>query len=104
MIRIKESIAYAKSNGQKVKKIDLAKEIWPNSPKKAAYMNLLNLETGRTRKVDDEVVNKLCDRLKVTADYLFGRSEFPDEKRAVSEAKDNINNLADNIKEIVNKF
>lgn len=104
MIRLKEAIAYARQNGVEFMKKDLASELWPDSPAKSAYMNFLNMEKGKTRKIDDEVIRKLCSRLGVTADFLYGRTEIPNAERRIEEMKDAVRNMADNIKETINNI
>ena len=79
MFRLRESIAYAKEKGLlgKRQKQDLAQSLWPESSPRAAYMNFLNLETGKSKKVDVANVPVLCSILGVSADYLFGISDTP---------------------------
>lgn len=59
------------------RKSELAQEIWKESSPKSAYMNFTNLEKGRSKKIDIEVVEFLCDRLQVSAEFLFGLSNAP---------------------------
>jgi len=79
MFRLKESIAYAKDKGLlgKKQKKELAQALWPNSAPRAAYMNFLNLESGKSKKIDVANVPVICSILGVTSDYLFGISEVP---------------------------
>lgn len=76
---------YAKQIGLlgKQQKAELAMALWPKSSKKAAYMNLLNLETGKSKKIDVASVPILCRFLGVSADFLFGISEVPNNKEKV---------------------
>lgn len=96
MIRITEAINYAKEKGLlgKKQKADLAQALWPNSNPKAAYMNFLNLETGKSKKIDVATVPVLCSMLGVSADYLFGLTDTPN-------YSDKAQNVADKAREIV---
>ena len=94
MIRITEAITYAKEKGLlgKKQKAELAQALWPTA--RAAYMNFLNLETGKSKKIDVATVPVLCNMLGVSADYLFGLTDTPNysEKQQV---------IADKAREIV---
>lgn len=96
MIRITEAITYAKEKGLlgKKQKAELAQALWPNSTARAAYMNFLNLETGKSKKIDVATVPVLCNMLGVSADFLFGLTDTPNysEKQQV---------IADKAREIV---
>lgn len=104
MIRLKEAIEYARQNGVVFRKKDLARELWPDSPAKSAYMNFLNVEKGKTRKIDDEIIRKLCARLGVTADYLYGRTDTPNAEREMEEVKQAVCVMADTIKATINNI
>lgn len=95
MIRLKESMAYAKENGKKFKKKELAMKIWGEGNPRSAYMNLLNLEKGKTKKIDVSAIGKLCGYLGVSADYLFGRSPVPNVDEGKTGIKESINGSAD---------
>lgn len=79
MIRITEAITYAKEKGLlgKKQKAELAQALWPNSNARAAYMNFLNLESGKSKKVDIATVPIICSMLGVSADFLFGLTDTP---------------------------
>lgn len=96
MFRLKEAIAYAKEKGLlgKKQKKELAQALWPNSTPRAAYMNFLNLKTGRSKKVDIEKVPTICRILGVSADFLFGLTDVPN----ITPKKDEI---ADKAREII---
>lgn len=80
MFNIKESIEYAKEKGLIKKKTELAPLLWEKSPYKSAYMNLANLINGKSKKIDIVNVEKLCKKLGVSADYLFGLTESPSQE------------------------
>lgn len=86
MFRLKESIKMAKDNGVLGRKAEFAQSMWPNSSARSARMNLSNLVSGKSKKIDIENVPLVCERLGVSADYLFGLSDVPNQK----ESKDNI--------------
>lgn len=96
MIRITEAINYAKEKGLlgKKQKADLAQALWPNSNPKAAYMNFLNLETGKSKKIDVATVPIICNMLGVSADYLFGLTDTPNYSAKTQD-------IADKAREIV---
>jgi len=96
MFKLKEAIAYAKEKGLlgKKQKKELAQALWPNSTPHAAYMNFLNLETGRSKKVDIEKVPTICRILGVSADFLFGLTDVPN----ITPKK---NELVDKAREII---
>jgi hypothetical protein len=73
-IRIEEAIARAKQRGKKVKKIDIARRLWPDSSRAAQIVNMGGLCNGRTTKVSPEWVAIICEMLDCSADFLFGIS------------------------------
>lgn len=74
-LRINEAIALAESRGKKIYKKDLAKKIWPNSRPEAQTVNMTNLATGVTHKVNPDWVVTICKETGVSADFLFGLKE-----------------------------
>lgn len=94
--KLNEAIAYAKEKGLVGKKelTSLAEVLWPESNKHSAYMNFLNLKTGRSKKVAIENVPTICRILGVTADFLFGLTDVPN----ITPEK---NEIADKAREIV---
>ena len=74
MIRIDAAIARAKEKGIKVRKLDLAAEMWPTATPQARRANMTNLCSGRTTRVEPEWVEKICRRCGCTADFLLGLS------------------------------
>lgn len=101
MIRLKEAFARAKELGLVRRKSDLAREIWSNSTApKGAYMNFLNLERGKTKKIDIDAIVLLCEKLAVTPEYLFGMSDNPsiaDYEADVKEKAEEIIRIAQSI-------
>lgn len=99
MIRITEAITYAKEKGLlgKKQKAELAQALWPNSSPRAAYMNFLNLETGKSKKIDTATVPILCKMLGVSADFLFGLTDahnYSDKAKAIAEKAREITTIA----------
>lgn len=90
MIRLKEAIARAREEGLFRRKEDLAQKIWTNSSPKSAYMNLLNLEHGNSKKIDIESVAIICKECNVSADYLFGLTDMPNYKAELKAKKDEV--------------
>lgn len=102
MFRLKESFAYAKDNGilGKQKKTDIARVLWPESSARSAYVNFRNLESGKSKKVDIENVEKICDLFGVTLDFLFGLSDIPTKSNIKTELKEK----AKELNEIIDKI
>jgi len=88
MIRLKEAMARAREEGLFRRKGDLAQKIWTNSSPKSAYMNLLNLEYGNSKKIDVESVAIICKECNVSADYLFGLTDMPNYQAELKAKKD----------------
>lgn len=102
VFKINEAIAYAKEKGLLGKKeiMNLAQVLWPESNERAAYMNFLNLKSGKSKKVDIESVPTICRILGVSADYLFGLSENPSlnaKKEEIVEKAREIVTIANNL-------
>lgn len=71
-LKVNEAIARAGMNGKKILKKDLAAKIWPYSRPEAQVVNMTNLASGITRKINPDWVVILCKELDCTADFLFG--------------------------------
>lgn len=71
-LKVNEAIARAEMNGKKIKKKELAAKIWANSRPEAQAVNMTNLCTGTTKKVNPEWIKIICRETGVTADFLFG--------------------------------
>ena len=100
MFRIKEALAYAKEVGLINKDYELANKLWSDSSEKSAYMNLRNLIRGKSKKINIGDVPYICKTLGVSADYLFGLSEF----RTNKEEKETIIAKANEIIELATKL
>ena len=70
-LKVNEAIAKAKEKGAKLRIVDIATELWPNSRESAALMNFTNLRNGSVKHVDTDVIVKICDILGCDANYLF---------------------------------
>lgn len=71
MIRIEEAIAFAKLNGRKVTKKEIAERIWPNSNPASQSVSMTRLINGDAQRVDPEWVRIICEMTGCTADFLF---------------------------------
>lgn len=71
MFRINEALAAAKDAGRKVKKIELAGMLWPNSTESAQKVNMGQLCNGKTQSIKPEWVPKICAYCGCDANYLF---------------------------------
>lgn len=77
MIKINEAIDYARSKGKEITIKDLAMKWWTESEEHTAITNFGNLKSGRSKKIDIDLVPKICKELGVSADFLFGISSNP---------------------------
>lgn len=71
-LKVNEAIARSEMNGKKVFKKDIAARLWPNSSPESQQVNMTNLCSGVTKKIDPDGIIILCEMLGCTADYLFG--------------------------------
>lgn len=71
-LRVNEAIARSEMKGNKILKRELARKIWPNSKPESQLVNMSNLCSGVTKKINPEWVVVLCKELKCSADFLFG--------------------------------
>lgn len=71
-LRLNEAIARAEMNGAKVKKKDIAAELWPTSSPESQQVNMTNLCSGNTKKISPEWVVLICQMTQCSADFLFG--------------------------------
>jgi hypothetical protein len=71
-LKINEAIAYAAIHGKRVTKKELAAKLWAGSSEKAQAVNMSNLCSGKTTKVDVNWIEIIAGECKCTADYLLG--------------------------------
>lgn len=71
-LKVNEAIALAEAMGKKIMKKDLAKKIWPNSRPEAQAVNMTNLCSGITKKVNPDWIVTICRETGCTADFLLG--------------------------------
>ena len=71
-LRINEAIALSEAMGKKILKKDLAAKIWANSRPEAQAVNMTNLASGVTKKVNPEWIVIICRETGCTADFLLG--------------------------------
>ena len=71
-LKVNEAIALADSRGKKIYKKDLAAKIWANSKPVAQAVNMTNLCSGVTKKVNPEWLVIICLETGCSADYLLG--------------------------------
>lgn len=74
-LRMEEAYQYARENGYALKKKELAERLFPGAL--AAKVNLTNLFSGHTRRVDIDLIVTICQEFGVSADYLFGLVDTP---------------------------
>ena len=71
-LRINEAIALSEAMGKKILKKDLAAKIWADSRPEAQAVNMTNLASGITKKVNPEWIVIICKETGCTADFLLG--------------------------------
>lgn len=71
-LKVNEAIALAEAMGRKIMKKDLAAKIWPNSRPEAQVVNMSNLCSGVTKKINPDWIITICRETGCTADFLFG--------------------------------
>lgn len=71
-LKVNEAIALAEAMGKKILKKDLAAKIWPNSRPESQAVNMTNLATGVTKKVNPEWIVTICRETGCSADFLLG--------------------------------
>lgn len=74
-LKVNEAIARSEMNGKKILKKDLAAKIWPNSRPEAQAVNMTNLCTGVTKKINPEWIVVICRETGCTSDFLLGMEE-----------------------------
>lgn len=71
-LKVNEAIARSEMNGKKIYKKDLAAKIWPKSKPEAQAVNMTNLCSGATQKINPEWIIIICEETGCSADYLLG--------------------------------
>ena len=71
-LKVNEAIVLAEAMGRKIMKKDLAAKIWPNSRPEAQVVNMSNLCSGVTKKINPDWIITICRETGCTADFLFG--------------------------------
>lgn len=74
MIRIEQAIARAKDEGRAVMKKEIAAMIWPDAPESTQQVNMTNLCSGKTKRVEPEWLVIIATMTGVSADFLVGLS------------------------------
>lgn len=72
MIRIEQAIARAKDEGRAVMKKEIAAMIWPDAPETTQQVNMTNLCSGKTKRIEPEWLVIIATMTGVSADFLVG--------------------------------
>lgn len=75
-IKVNEAIARAQSNGKKIYKKELAAKLWANSNPQAQAVNMTNLCSGVTKKVNPEWLVIISLETGCSIDFLLGLKEY----------------------------
>lgn len=70
-LKIDEAIAFARLNGKKLTKTNIAARIWPESSPLSRRQNMTNLCTGKTDKVNPKWVEIICEMTGCDANFLL---------------------------------
>lgn len=71
-LRIKQAILQAELNGKEIDKKVLSQKLWPDSTVESQQVNMSNLMSNKTKKINPEWINILCEELGCSSDFLFG--------------------------------
>ena len=71
MKKIKEILMKMSRAQRRKATAELGAALWPDSMPLAQYTNLINLYTGRCKKVAPEKINAICKILNVTPNELL---------------------------------
>jgi len=71
-IRIRAAVELAKSRGEKIKKNELARKVFPGTTDKSATVCLNNYELGKSTKMDRLQIVAISEALGCDANLLFG--------------------------------
>lgn len=55
-------------------KKDIAARLWPDAPETTQVVNMTNLCSGKTKRVEPEWIAIICKMTGVSADFLVGLS------------------------------
>lgn len=72
-LKIKEAITFAKQNGNKVTRTQIALAIFPEKTERQAKESLYRIESGKSKSKYPEIVDKVCELTGVDANFLFGK-------------------------------
>lgn len=75
MIRLNEALEYAAQSGKSINKIRIAEKLWKTSNRSTQAVNFSNLISGRTKLINPEWVNIICEETGVDANFLFKQNE-----------------------------
>ena len=75
MLNIEQALAYAKDNGRKITKKELGALLWPGRPAITQQVNMTNLCSGKTARIEPDWVKIICAATGVSANFLLGINE-----------------------------
>lgn len=72
MLRIREAIKkHNKRRGKNITQKELGAILFPDSTEPTQIVNINNLCSGKTKRIEIGMVSIICDTLGVDANYLF---------------------------------
>ena len=74
-IKIKEAIGFAVSRGNMLTSVELSAKLWPESKPEARRTMYYNLMHGKTKRIEVDLIPKICQHTGVTPNFLFGWEE-----------------------------
>lgn len=78
-VDVNKCIAFSVTKGKAVSKKELAAKLWPESHQKTRMLNMSNLISGKTERINPEWVQTICDECGVDPNYLFNFKPMTDE-------------------------
>lgn len=71
-IRINEALAFARLNGKKIMKKELAAKLFPNSTTACQQVCFTKICNGNMKRFDPAWVDIICEETGVSPNFLFG--------------------------------
>lgn len=102
--KFNEAFLYAKRNGKRARKIELAQILWEDASRDTARANMANLVSGRTKRIEIKDIPTICDYLGVSADYLFGLTDYPTKSAEYDALKKRVDTFIGKISKAESEF
>ena len=74
--KLKEAFEESALCGRRIRERDLAKILWPEDTLRNRQAKMCRLKLGGAKSVKPSQVVTICDTLRCSADFLFGRTRY----------------------------